>query len=176
MELCKDKRGCRVIQRILERFPRAQIDQPIIQKIIAGSKDLTPRQYGNYVITHILQHGLESEKIDIIEAIIDNIVDYSLYQLGSNVVEHCIKGAPIAQKEAIIDRILQTPVATPKNSQDVSLANLLENQFGNYVIQHAYMNSSADRRQVLHEKIEQAAQGGHVDRTGQYAKHVYALI
>ena len=64
---------------MLEQFPREEIDAPIIQQIIAAADDLTPRQYGNYVITHILQHGLEQEKIKIIEAIIDNIVKFSLY-------------------------------------------------------------------------------------------------
>jgi hypothetical protein len=79
------------------------------------------------VITHILQHGLETEKIKIIDKIIDDIVKFSLYQLGSNVVEHCIKGAPPKQRNAIIDRILEVPVASPKNSKDLSLANLLDN-------------------------------------------------
>ena len=77
--LCKDKRGCRVIQRMLEKFPRADINTPVIQKIIAAANDLTPQQYGNYVITHILQNGLENEKIQIIDAIIENIVKFSLY-------------------------------------------------------------------------------------------------
>ena len=41
--LCKDKRGCRVIQRMLEKFPRSDIDVPIIQQIIAAANDLTPQ-------------------------------------------------------------------------------------------------------------------------------------
>jgi len=67
-------------------------------------------------------------------------------------------------------------VATHNSSKDYSLSNLLENQFGNYVIQHALMLADADRKQVLYEKIEQAATQGHVDRAGQFAKHVYSLI
>lgn len=95
LQLCKDKRGCRVIQRMLEKFPRTDINVPIIQQIIASANELTPQQYGNYVITHILQNGLEDEKVQIINAIIKNIVKFSLYQLGSNVVENCLKGAPV---------------------------------------------------------------------------------
>ena len=38
------------------------------------------------------------------------------------------------------------------------------------------MLADADRKLVLYEKVEQAAQQGHVDRHGQYAKHVYSLL
>lgn len=79
LDLCKDKRGCRVIQRVLEKYPRSVINEKIINRIIDEAGNLTPLQYGNYVITHILQHGLEREKISIVEAIIDNIVKFSLY-------------------------------------------------------------------------------------------------
>ena len=31
LDLCRDKRGCRVIQRMLEKFPREDINEPVIQ-------------------------------------------------------------------------------------------------------------------------------------------------
>ena len=68
------------------------------------------------------------------------------------------------------------PVATPARSSTVSLANLLENQFGNYVVQHAFNMSDRDRKRILFEKIEQAASEGHVARGNTYAKHVFSLI
>lgn len=101
--------------------------KPVIDKIIAAAIDLTPQQYGNYVITHILQNGPEEEKIAIIESIMDNILRLSLIQLGSNVVEACLKTGLEPYREAILDRIVNMPVATPAGSADVSMANLLEN-------------------------------------------------
>ena len=41
LELCKDRRGCRVIQRVLEKFPRHELAS-IIDKIIAAANELTP--------------------------------------------------------------------------------------------------------------------------------------
>ena len=87
----------------------------------------------------------------------NNIVRFSLYQLGSNVVENCLKGAPLAYREAILERIVEAPLASPSNSTQVSLANLLENQFGNYVIQHAFNLSEMSYKYLFYEKIEQAA-------------------
>jgi len=57
LDLCRDRRGCRVIQRVLEKFPRKNIEE-IIDNIIKAANELTPQQYGNYVIAHILQKGL----------------------------------------------------------------------------------------------------------------------
>ena len=101
------------------------------------------------MITHILQNGLASEKVQIIEAIMDNIVKFSMQQLGSNVIENCLKMAPTEYRDAILERIISMPVATPPRSKTISLAMLMENQFGNYVIQHAYNLSSIDRKRIL---------------------------
>ena len=86
------------------------------------------------MIVHILQKGSEQEKVKILDSIMDNIVHFSLYQLGSNVVENCLKTAPQEYLDSILERIAAVPVATPEGSRDVSLVQLLENQFGNYVI------------------------------------------
>jgi len=51
----------------------------------------------------------------------DNIVRFSLYQLGSNVVENCLKTAPADYLNAILERISAVPVATPEGSRDVSM-------------------------------------------------------
>ena len=147
-----------------------------MQPILQAANELTPQQYGNYVITHILQNGYVSEKIQIIEAIIDNIVKFSMQQLGSNVIENCLKMAPSEYREAILERIISLPVASPPRSKSISLSTLMENQFGNYVVQHAYNLSTVDRKHILLEKIEQAASEGHVDRNNTYAKHVFVLI
>lgn len=99
----------------------------MIDKIILSAIDLTPQQYGNYVITHILQNGADEEKIAIIESIMENILRLSLIQLGSNVVEACLKTGLEPYREAILERIVSMPVAAPPGSSDVSFAILLEN-------------------------------------------------
>jgi len=133
LQLCRDKRGCRVIQRMLEKFPR-EVLRPVIDKIISAAIELTPQQYGNYVITHILQNGQNEEKTAIMQQLQDKILSLSLIQLGSNVVEACLKTELSPYKENILDRIINMPPASPVGSPEISFANLLENQFGNYVI------------------------------------------
>ena len=68
--------------------------------------ELTLHEYGNYVITHILEHGTDEERIIIIDEIIDDIVKHSLHKFGSNVVEKCLLHAPQIRKNMILDRIV----------------------------------------------------------------------
>ena len=65
---------------------------------------------------------------------------------------------------------------TNPGSDEVSLSDLLENQFGNYVVQHAFNLSSMERKRQIYDKIELAAAQGLVDRTHTYAKHVFNLV
>ena len=53
-------------------------------------------------------------------------------------VENCLKGAPESHRDLILEKIIDIPIAQVYSNHhemhQVSLANLLENQFGNYVI------------------------------------------
>ena len=86
------------------------------------------------MITHILNNGLESDRNKIIESIMENMIHFSLYQLGSNVVENCLRMAPDDLKEEILKRVDALPLTTTFENPQISLSMLLENQFGNYVI------------------------------------------
>ena len=52
--------------------------------------ELTTHEFGNYVISHILEQGTVEEQCLIIDEIIDDIVPHSLHKFGSNVIEKCI--------------------------------------------------------------------------------------
>jgi len=48
--------GCRVIQRMLEHCKEEQ-KKPIYREVFERVLDLTKDQFGNYVISHVLEHG-----------------------------------------------------------------------------------------------------------------------
>ena len=89
----------------MERIPRKNIKK-LIGTILENVKELTPHKFGNYVLTHIMQYGLEEEKIKIIDQIIDQIIAHSIDKLGSNVVESCLRFAPETRKKLILDKIV----------------------------------------------------------------------
>ena len=67
-------------------------------------------------------------------------------------------------------------VSSPLAPNQVALVELLENQFGNYVVQHVFKYSDIDSKLKLYEKVELAAREGFVERGHTYAKHVFNLI
>ena len=104
VELAKDINGCRIVQRILERFEHQEIDF-ILDEVFAGLLELRSDIYGNYVVSHVLEFGTEKEKERIVIACIDNLIDLSLHKFGSNVVEKCLQYAPDPLKLLLLDRI-----------------------------------------------------------------------
>lgn len=130
IELCMDVNGCRIIQRLLEFMPRAQIKAPIVDVILSHVTQLTPTDYGNYVIVNIMEKGQEDEKARVVDAIKDDVIKYSLNKLGSNVVESCLSHAPAALKLQILDRIIGVQVM----DGELSLVRMIENDYANYVI------------------------------------------
>lgn len=44
------------------------------------------------------------------------------------------------------------------------------------MIQHAFILADDERKRIIYEKMEQAANEGYVDRSNTYAKHVFVLV
>ena len=106
-------------------------------------------EYGNYVITHILESGTDEERCTIIDEILDDIVKHSLHKFGSNVVEKCLQHAPNRRKHMILDRIVGVQVA----NSELCLARMIDNEFANYVVQSAFEISDEQKRSILIQKI-----------------------
>ncbi len=128
------------------------------------------------MVTHIILNGTDADRVKIIKSIMENMVHFSLYQLGSNVVENCLQLAPEPLREEILKRIDALPLTTTYMNPQVSLSMLLDNQFGNYVIQHAFHLADDARKREMRDKINKCADDGYVEKSSNYAKHVYSLM
>jgi len=67
--------------------------------------DLTKDIYGNYVISHVLDHGSRADKDFVIEKIKGRVVNLSMHKFGSNVIEKCLVHADRNQREELIHEI-----------------------------------------------------------------------
>jgi hypothetical protein len=111
LSLSKDLKGCRIIQRLLERFDKdIKTIKFIYEEINSEIKVLTEDEFGNYVISHLLENGTKGDKIIIIDEILDDLCQLSLHKNGSNVVEKCLKFAPDERKHEILDRFCALPM------------------------------------------------------------------
>lgn len=107
--LSRDKSACRIVQRLLDRFPTDEI-RFIFVELRAEINALILDEFGNYVLSHVLLCGTYEDKCFIIEKILDDIVQLSLHKFGSNVVEKCLELAPDNRRDLILDRIVGVPV------------------------------------------------------------------
>jgi Pumilio-family RNA binding repeat len=63
--------------------------------------------YGNYVVSHVLEHGKPEDKLFVISKIKKKVLLLSSHKFGSNVIEKCLVYSERKQKEDIISEILQ---------------------------------------------------------------------
>lgn len=109
--------------------------------------DLTRDVYGNYVISHVLEHGKAADRLFVVGKIKKKVLMLSSHKYGSNVIEKCLVHSERRQKEEIIGEILLARVAAVDNggSEDnvsrssnqgvPSMQDLMRDKYGNYVIQ-----------------------------------------
>jgi pumilio RNA-binding family len=74
---------------MLEHCDEAQI-RPVLNEVFERVLDLTRDMYGNYVISHVLEHGAQSDKLFVINKIKKKVLMLSTHKFGSNVIEKCL--------------------------------------------------------------------------------------
>lgn len=160
--------GCRVIQRILENCP-VDCTDPIYDDIIKNIVELTQDQYGNYVIQLILEKGTRpQDKKAICHALLGDARNLSVHKYASNVVEKCIKHCEKDDKTALIEELFGDK-DNLSNSEKMSLYKIMDNKYGNYVIQKAIEEASPEQREVLAKMdLNELAE----NQTSSYIKHV----
>lgn len=127
------RNGCCVVQRCLD-FGTPEQHDALCEKIATKSFDLTLNPYGNYVIQYILTKEKESADSDfkythkIVDVLKPNAVELSLNKFSSNVIESILRTPAVSQP--IISELLNS-------SDEQGLSKLLNDSYGNYVLQTA---------------------------------------
>lgn len=98
---------------------------------------LAQDQYGNYVIQHVLEHGLPVERMSVINQLAPQIVTMSLHKFASNVVERCLTHCPPAERDVLIRSMLGSHKDMDSLTEEGEdpLQQMMKDQFGNYVVQ-----------------------------------------
>ena len=90
---------------------------------------LAQDQYGNYVVQHVLEHGQESDRQEIVRLLSSDLLVLSQHKFASNVVEMCLMhGGLTAQNSLLHDLITD-------EESGLALQSIMKDQFGNYVVQ-----------------------------------------
>lgn len=70
-------------------------------------RTLITDQYGNYVIQHVLEHGLPEDKLRIIQEVRSDFVRYAQHKFASNVVEKALSNGNQEERMTIINDVIE---------------------------------------------------------------------
>ena len=145
--------GCRVIQRLLEHCGSHQL-QKLLEHILRSIPKLAQDPYGNYVVQHMLEHGRKEDKKRIVSIIQDHVVDFAMHKCSSNVVEKCFEIATVGEHAYALDderaKLMNTVLGADDNPP---LYQMMDNKFGNYIVQRMIEHSRGKERDLLHKRL-----------------------
>lgn len=135
-----------------------------MKEILENVRELCKNQSGNYVIQHVLLHGLPQHRTAVIQSLRGSILALSRHKFASNVVEKCISSASRQDRELLIDEM----VGRDEDAEPPLLA-MVKDQFGNYVVQRLIDVADDAQRVRLFDKIRPYSA---ILRTVPYGKHI----
>ncbi|KAK1271563.1 hypothetical protein QJS04_geneDACA013024 [Acorus gramineus] len=126
LDISMNSHGCCVLKNYFDQAYDKQ--KPLFfHKIIENTLSLSQDRVGNYMVQHILSHRLPWATKRILNALEGHHVELSMHKCGSHVVEKCLKLCDPEESAHIVLELLHSP----------QFSQLLQDQFGNYIIQTA---------------------------------------
>lgn len=129
--------------RQLARHCTARPNQPPTGRLPARAT--TQDAFGNYVVQYVLELGQTEPSRGVMNNLAGHYAELSMQKFSSNVVEKCLKlGGLDPERHVIIREVLSSPL----------LPRLLQDSYGNYVVQSALAVSSGALHQELVDAIK----------------------
>ncbi|XP_068649784.1 uncharacterized protein [Aristolochia californica] len=141
VELATDRHGCCVLQKCLQNSDREQSNR-LMAEITSNALVLSQDPFGNYVVQFVIEQGIPWAIANVMDQIEGNCCQLAVQKYSSNVVEKCLKHAGGDKQAHIIQELI--------NSSD--FGQILQDPYGNYVVQSALANSKG----VIHAAFVEA--------------------
>ena len=144
-KLIIDPFGVCVIMKLVKHSKDKLIHKKIADYITNnGALNFIQHPYANYAVQNLINCTDLSFCDNIIETIVDNYLSLSMQKFSSNVVENCIKYCDKKNVKKIYDSIVE----------DNKIESLLNNIYGNFVLEKLIMRLNKDEKIVFSKKIE----------------------
>lgn len=143
VEVATHRHGCCVLQRCLDHASNPQKLQ-LVREIIANALPLVQDPYGNYVVQYVLDLPFNGITGNVANQLSGQLCALSCQKFSSNVIEKVIKKVDERNKEWMVRELMEPN----------TLVRLLQDPFGNYVIQTCLSATSTGLREELIEAIK----------------------
>jgi len=135
--------GICIVKKILSLTHKKEIHDKLKKIINENAFNLIQHPYANYVIQIIIETWEINEILEILSNFHNKFTILSMSKYSSNVVERCIEKSPIILREYINEIC-----------ENGRIAEIMKNNFGNYVIQKALKISLKNDKKKLAEEVE----------------------
>ena len=135
--------GICIVKKILSLTHKKEIHVKLKKIINENAFNLIQHSYGNYVIQIIIETWDINEILEILSNFHNKYSILSMLKYSSNVVERCIEKSEIILKEYINEIC-----------SNGKIAEIMKNNFGNYVIQKALKLSINEDKKKLAEEVD----------------------
>ncbi|XP_077243027.1 pumilio homolog 12-like [Tasmannia lanceolata] len=142
VELATDRHGCCVIQKCIHKSDGDR-KHHLMSEIASNALVLSQNLYGNYVVQCVIELRVPWVMASVLDQLRGNYGYLSVQKYSSNVVENCLKTANEDQRAQIIQELMN-------NSR---FGQILQDPYGNYVVQCALTQSKGTLHNALVEAI-----------------------
>jgi len=164
--IARHQYGCRVLERLLEHCPAAQI-APLLDGLAADSEALSLHPYGNFVIQHALEHGSPDLRRFLLERLLPAAPRLATHRTASHVVQRmldfCDGGC------AVVDSLLLSQ--SPHSLEEVAC-----NRFGCHVVKQLSELRDTVRRAMVQERLSAQLPFLEASQFGRRALEAFELV
>ncbi|KAF8163318.1 armadillo-type protein [Crassisporium funariophilum] len=131
--------GCRVVQKAIEYISPGQQDSIICElqnHILRCIKDA----HGNHVIQKLIE-VVSPERLTFLPSICDNLLELATHPYGCRVLQRCLEHLPEERTRSLLEAVHHFTI------------DLMQDQYGNYVIQFLIQQGRAQDKALVISKI-----------------------
>lgn len=136
--IAKNKQGCCVLQRCLEYASPSQ-KTALVKQILSCCLQVVQDPFGNYVLQYVLGEHDSSINDTIAVSFLPHLVHLCMNKFSSNVMEKVLRGATAPVQQMYVETMCNPEIAS----------RLIQDDFGNYVLQTALSISSPAQAEKL---------------------------
>ena len=142
LSLANHINGICVVKKVLIHCHKPEIHNYLKQFAYDNALELIEHPYGNYVIQVIVENWDEKEVEEILCKFNNKFAELSNKKYSSNVVERCLE-----KNTKILSKYIEEICSNGK------VAEIMKNNYGNYVIQKALKISTDRNKQILADNV-----------------------
>jgi len=141
LDLSLDTYGCRVVQtafQVVSKRVRCELSRELRSHVKRCVKD----QNGNHVIQKCIENVESPERDFLIDTFVGEVYDFATHPYGCRVIQRILEYCSnMPQTKALMKEIEKASEA------------LMQDQYGNYVIQHVIQHGNVEERAALIDRV-----------------------